>query len=1049
MKIRHTSLRTPVNVVIVLTILIASLLAWFIAAKLVAAADPEVTGGLPVSGVTDEFITVQGIQIEGDIVGSTVLTASTTSGTLRFANTTGLTFNGPTNGRNVSVNGTKEALNNALASLQYRANYEGEATISVTLGRDDVVYYPGNGHLYEVVSVPSGISWNDAKTAAEGREMLGASGYLATISDEDENDYITARLVGDGWFGASDQAVEGEWRWVAGPETGILFWLGNGSGQLQEDQFANWASSEPNNSSGGEHCAQFYGNGSGWNDLPCTMTLSSYVVEYGDEGDLPAIPPSSTTVHVTATTTTREPETVTLSTCEQFFDEYVNSTEHRYDTIILGQDLDCGGAEVTPLFSDYEYDEETGDTYYIGFQGSFDGNGKTISNLSIHPVNDHWGNPLPAGLFGRVDDGATIEDLTLEGATIYGDSCVGGIVGRANGITLRNTHFDGTIDSSSDEYSYVQYAGGLVGCLYNEADEVSTIEQSSGLVTIAAEEADAAGGLIGHASVSEEGGVANIENNTAQIISIDDSYGVGGAIGQMYIIDEGAATISAITVNGEVRGGELVGGLVGELDVLGGHLLIENIHLDIPIYAQYSYAGGLIGDSYVSSGDQERLLIQNVSSTGNVFAREYVGGLIGYAGGYNSDGERIQLIQRSFATGDVTATDGGVAGGLIGYGEAATVSESFATGDVTADGSEVGGLIGHIYATTLSDTYARGDVTNDDDSTGGLVGAIDRRSLIENSYSTGKILPAEDEQGGIGGLIGLDHHSDLEVTSSYWDVQTSGYSTSAYGEGKTTAQMKNRATYLDWDFDTWGITKNSNNGYPCLLWYEGCATDDDNDGISDAEEAAAPNDGDANNDNTPDSQQSNVASFVSQVTNNYISLEVDPRCTIVSVSSITEGQNTELDADYHYQTGLLDFLLDCDGEIGFTAYVKQYYYGVDSINNLVVRKYNPNTKEYWTITGNGLSLDLQNIGGQSVAVLGYNVTDGGDLDVDGLENGYIADPVGLALGGTPAPSGPSLPLPNTGLAPSSYGYLAIILGATGLVMLSMAVRIAFKARSRD
>jgi len=47
----------------------------------------------------------------------------------------------------------------------------------------------------------------------------------------------------------------------------------------------------------------------------------------------------------------------------------------------------------------------------------------------------------------------------------------------------------------------------------------------------------------------------------------------------------------------------------------------------------------------------------------------------------------------------------------------------------------------------------------------------------------------------------------------------SGLITSDGGTGKTTAEMKQQATFTDWDFDTiWRINDSDNNGYPFLSW---------------------------------------------------------------------------------------------------------------------------------------------------------------------------------------------------------------------------------------
>ncbi len=46
------------------------------------------------------------------------------------------------------------------------------------------------------------------------------------------------------------------------------------------------------------------------------------------------------------------------------------------------------------------------------------------------------------------------------------------------------------------------------------------------------------------------------------------------------------------------------------------------------------------------------------------------------------------------------------------------------------------------------------------------------------------------------------------VLGSYWDVETSGQSTSAGGEGKSGIEMRRRVTYVGWDFDVvWGIVE--------------------------------------------------------------------------------------------------------------------------------------------------------------------------------------------------------------------------------------------------
>ena len=127
------------------------------------------------------------------------------------------------------------------------------------------------GHYYEFVS--TGLNWTNARAAAELKTYYGLKGYLATITSAAENTFLNSKFTSTGWIGASDAAVEGQWRWVTGPDTGTLFWL-NGTTQT----YSSWAGGEPNNA-GGENYAQFYVGGL-WNDLNGSQGLA-YVVEYG------------------------------------------------------------------------------------------------------------------------------------------------------------------------------------------------------------------------------------------------------------------------------------------------------------------------------------------------------------------------------------------------------------------------------------------------------------------------------------------------------------------------------------------------------------------------------------------------------------------------------------------------------------------------------------------------------------------------------------------------------------------------------------------------
>jgi flagellin-like hook-associated protein FlgL len=144
-------------------------------------------------------------------------------------------------------------------------------------------FNPANQHFYEVVTPSSPVTWQQAKVLAQSRSLFSLNGYLATVTDASEQSFINGQLAGkEGWIGASDQDVEGNWVWLTGPEAGIQFYQGSSTGSALASKFANWSWGEPNDS-GNEDYAYILGNGQ-WNDYPGSFTVDSYVVEYGGGG---------------------------------------------------------------------------------------------------------------------------------------------------------------------------------------------------------------------------------------------------------------------------------------------------------------------------------------------------------------------------------------------------------------------------------------------------------------------------------------------------------------------------------------------------------------------------------------------------------------------------------------------------------------------------------------------------------------------------------------------------------------------------------------------
>jgi hypothetical protein len=103
-------------------------------------------------------------------------------------------------------------------------------------------------------------------------------------------------------------------------------------------------------------------------------------------------------------------------------------------------------------------------------------------------------------------------------------------------------------------------------------------------------------------------------------------------------------------------------------------------------------------------------------------------------------------------------------------------------------------------------------------------------------------------------------------------------------------------------------------------------------------------------DGIKDSNQANVATFISPITNSYMTLTTTNGCNIVNgVYHGMESQNTTQNPNNDYYIGMHGFVLNC-GTPGITTQVTYIWDQLyDTTLWVDYEKYNPNTQQYFSI----------------------------------------------------------------------------------------------------
>ncbi len=242
--------------------------------------------------------------------------------------------------------------------------------------------------------------------------------------------------------------------------------------------------------------------------------------------------------------------------------------------ITLTSDINLSGIDWTPI----------GTGYFNSYTGTFDGNGKTITGLTV------TGSDQYAGLFGYIGSGGTVKNVVLEGVQIISDNSLGdagGVAGYSYG-NIENCSVSGSVSISGTN----SIAGGVVG--YQTGGSITGCSSSA---TVNA--GGVAGGVVGLADGGATLTACYATGNVTIESSGTGSYFAGGVVG-INTVSTLKACYAWGSVTGSGSGTLYVGGVTGSND-LG--TLTACYHAKGTVSGPAGTTGGVAGRNYKSYND--------------------------------------------------------------------------------------------------------------------------------------------------------------------------------------------------------------------------------------------------------------------------------------------------------------------------------------------------------------------------------------------------------------------------------------------------------------
>ena len=260
----------------------------------------------------------------------------------------------------------------------------------------------------------------------------------------------------------------------------------------------------------------------------------------------------------------------------------------------------------------------------------------------------------------------------------------------------------------------------------------------------------------------------------------------------------------------------------------GNNFSINNLYIRHNTDHFHAEMQGFLGMSVGLFGATINSTIENVRLENvNIYGYGETSAIVGYA--------ENSLIRNCSSTGRLSGFFAIGLGGLVGIAVNTQIINSFSEVNISIENAaSVGGLVGILWdRSSIKNSYFLGEISTNSSDSGGIVGIggiivpiFDKKetvSTIENVYVSGSS-KFVCSFGLVGRIVNVD------IKDSFWDEESTGIKEPFLRSqnnkiktmtGLTTAKMKKKSTYKNWDFKTiWDIHPEKNNGFPFLRCFD-------------------------------------------------------------------------------------------------------------------------------------------------------------------------------------------------------------------------------------